>query len=46
MGIEPLIPEIGHGFVVQNKDMVAVTESGCFLLSDHTDTSDLFICDV
>jgi len=46
MGIEPLIYETGYGFGMQNKDMVAVTESGCLLLSDHTDTTDLFICGV
>ena len=32
--------------MMQNKDKVAVAESGCFLLSDHTDTTDLFISGV
>ena len=46
MGIEPLICETGHVSVMQNKDKVAVAESGCFLLSDHTDTTDLLVSGV
>ena len=46
MGIEPLIYETGYGFGMQNRDMVAVTGSGCLLLSGYTDTTDLFICGV
>ena len=46
MGIEPLICEIGHVFVMQNKEKAAVAEPGCFLLSDHSDTTDLFISGV
>ncbi|NJL71979.1 MAG: aminopeptidase P family protein [Candidatus Competibacteraceae bacterium] len=38
LGIEPLIYETGHGYGMQNKDMVVVTETGCELLSDHLDT--------
>jgi Xaa-Pro dipeptidase len=41
LGIEPLIYETGHGFGMQNKDMVAVTETGCELLSAYTDTDRL-----
>ena len=44
LGIEPLIYRTGHGFGLQNKDMVAVTEDGCRLLSDRTDTSNLIRC--
>ncbi|MEK9684368.1 MAG: Xaa-Pro peptidase family protein [Rhodospirillaceae bacterium] len=44
LGIEPLIYETGHGFGMQNKDMVAVTETGCLLLSDVTDTTTLLRC--
>jgi Xaa-Pro aminopeptidase len=43
LGIEPLVYETGFGFGMQNKDMVLVTESGCELLSDHTDTDRLII---
>jgi Xaa-Pro aminopeptidase len=39
LGIEPLIYETGFGFGMQNKDMVLVTETGCELLSDMTDTT-------
>lgn len=38
-GIEPLVYRTGHGFGMQIKDMVAVTDAGCELLSDVTDTS-------
>jgi Xaa-Pro aminopeptidase len=44
LGIEPLIYRTGHGFGLQNKDMVAVTENGCTLLSDATDTRFLVKC--
>jgi Xaa-Pro dipeptidase len=44
LGIEPLIYRTGHGFGLQNKDMVAVTDSGCLLLSDATDTTALIRC--
>jgi Xaa-Pro aminopeptidase len=43
LGVEPLIYETGFGFGMQNKDMVLVTESGCELLSDYTDTENLLI---
>jgi Xaa-Pro aminopeptidase len=43
LGIEPLIYETGFGFGMQNKDMVLVTEGGCELLSDCTDTDKLII---
>jgi Xaa-Pro dipeptidase len=41
LGIEPLIYETGYGFGMQNKDMVLVSESGCKLLSDVTDSDRL-----
>ncbi len=41
LGIEPLIYETGYGFGMQNKDMVAVTDTGCELLSSYTDTDRL-----
>jgi Xaa-Pro dipeptidase len=44
LGIEPLIYRTGYGFGLQNKDMVAVTEDGCVLLSDATDTKYLMKC--
>ncbi len=37
-GFEPLCYRTGYGIGMQNKDMVAVTESGCELLSDYADT--------
>jgi Xaa-Pro dipeptidase len=43
LGIEPLIYETGHGFGMQNKDMVLVTPNGCDLLSDYADTDRLII---
>ena len=43
LGIEPLIYETGFGFGMQNKDMVLVTDDGCELLSDYTDTDKLII---
>ena len=43
LGIEPLTYRTGHGYGMQNKDMVAVTESGCELLSDVTDTGELLV---
>jgi Xaa-Pro aminopeptidase len=43
LGIEPLVYETGFGFGMQNKDMVLVTDSGCELLSDHTDPDRLII---
>jgi len=43
LGIEPLIYETGFGFGMQNKDMVLVTEQGCELLSDYTNTDKLIL---
>lgn len=43
LGIEPLVYRTGFGFGMQNKDMVAVTGSGCELLSDLTDTDRLIV---
>ena len=40
-GIEPLIYRTGHGFGMQNKDMILVTGTGSELLSDYTDTTNL-----
>jgi Xaa-Pro dipeptidase len=42
LGIEPLVYNTGYGFGMQNKDIVLVTESGSELLSDYTDTTNLF----
>jgi Xaa-Pro dipeptidase len=42
LGIEPLVYNTGYGFGMQNKDIVAVTEAGCELLSDYTNTDRLF----
>jgi Xaa-Pro aminopeptidase len=41
LGFEPLVYNTGHGFGMQNKDVVAVTESGSSLLSDVTNTDEL-----
>lgn len=43
LGIEPLVYDTGFGFGMQNKDMFLVTESGCELLSNHTDTDQLIV---
>lgn len=43
LGIEPLVYRTGLGFGLQLKDMVAVTETGCELLSDVTDTDRLAV---
>jgi Xaa-Pro dipeptidase len=43
LGIEPLIYQTGYGFGMQNKDMVLVTEGGCELLSNVTDTDSLIV---
>ena len=40
-GIEPLIYKTGHGFGMQNKDMILVTSTGSELLSNYTDTTNL-----
>ena len=42
LGVEPLVYVPGK-FGLQNKDMVAVTEHGCELLSDVTNTDTLFM---
>ena len=41
LGFEPLVYNTGYGFGMQNKDVVAVTEGGCSLLSDVTHTDEL-----
>jgi len=41
LGIEPLVYDTGHGFGMQNKDIVLVTDTGSELLSDVTDTDTL-----
>lgn len=43
LGIEPLCYRTGHGFGMQNKDMFLVTETGCELLSDYTNTDRLLV---
>jgi Xaa-Pro aminopeptidase len=40
LGVEPLVYRTGHGFGMQIKDMVAVTDDGCQLLSDVTITDE------
>jgi Xaa-Pro aminopeptidase len=43
LGFEPLCYETGYGFGMQNKDMLHVTEAGCDLLSDYTNTDKLLV---
>ena len=43
LGVEPLVYDTGQGFGLQIKDMVAITEPGCELLSDVTDATELFV---
>ena len=42
LGIEPLVYQTGHGFGLQLKDMVSVTETGAELLSNVTNTDELY----
>jgi Xaa-Pro aminopeptidase len=43
LGVEPLCYQTGHGFGMQNKDMMLVTETGCELLSDYANTDQLLV---
>ena len=43
LGVEPLVYRTGYGFGLQFKDMIAVTESGCELLSDAVDNERLIV---
>jgi ectoine hydrolase len=43
LGIEPLVYDTGFGFGMQNKDMFLVTDSGCELLSDYSNTDSLAV---
>ncbi len=43
LGVEPLCYRTGHGYGMQLKDMMLVTESGCELLSDYADTDRLHV---
>jgi Xaa-Pro dipeptidase len=43
LGIEPLIYQTGHGFGMQNKDMVLVTRNECEFMSDYLDTDKLLV---
>jgi len=43
LGVEPLCYQTGHGFGMQNKDMMLVTETGCELLSDYANTDRLMV---
>lgn len=43
LGIEPLCYRTGHGYGMQNKDMLLVTETGCELLSDYANTDTLLV---
>ncbi len=44
LGFEPLCYDTGHGFGMQNKDMLLVTSNGSELLSDYADTDRLIVC--
>ena len=43
LGFEPLCYETGHGFGMQNKDMLLVTATGSELLSDYANTDKLLV---
>jgi Xaa-Pro dipeptidase len=43
LGFEPLCYETGHGFGMQNKDMLLVNAKGSELLSDYADTDRLLV---
>jgi len=43
LGFEPLCYETGHGFGMQNKDMLLVTATGSELLSDYANTDRLLV---
>jgi Xaa-Pro aminopeptidase len=43
LGVEPLCYQTGHGYGMQNKDMMLVTQTGCELLSDYADTDRLLV---
>jgi len=43
LGIEPLVYNTGYGFGMQNKDIITVTNTGCELLSDYTNTDRLLV---
>lgn len=43
LGVEPLCYQTGHGFGMQNKDMMLVTQKGCELLSDYANTDHLLV---
>jgi Xaa-Pro dipeptidase len=43
LGFEPLCYETGHGFGMQNKDMLLVTKTGSELLSDYANTDKLLV---
>lgn len=43
LGIEPLVYRTGHGFGMQIKDMVEITEDGCRVLSDAADADELLV---
>lgn len=41
LGVEPLCYRTGHGFGMQLKDMMVVTEQGCEILSDYCSNDEL-----
>lgn len=43
LGVEPLCYQTGHGYGMQNKDMMLVTATGCELLSDYLNTDTLLM---
>lgn len=44
LGFEPLCYDTGHGFGMQNKEMLLVTADGSELLSDYSNTDKLIVC--
>lgn len=43
LGVEPLCYRTGHGYGMQLKDMLVVTERGCEMLSDYCSNDELIV---
>jgi ectoine hydrolase len=43
LAFEPLVFETGHGFGMQVKDVALITDTGCELLSNFTNTDELIV---
>ena len=43
LAFEPLVFETGQGFGMQVKDVALITDTGCELLSNFTDTDQLIV---